>query len=178
MARQRTDTRARIRAVALELFVEKGFEKASLREIAERLGITKAALYYHFPSKTDLLRELVQPMIDDVTALVEAAERAGGADAHRFLADYFDAVARNRTVFMALINDISVLGRLGLVPELLRWRDRMQDVLVGSDASPMDAARVTVAVGGLQDAALLLTGDHVAEVRAAAVAAAHRALTP
>ena len=41
-------TRQRIQAVALELFTEQGYEKTSLREIAERLNVTKAALYYHF----------------------------------------------------------------------------------------------------------------------------------
>ena len=52
---ERTDTRERILDVALDLFVEKGFDQTSLREIAEQLGVTKAALYYHFPSKGDIL---------------------------------------------------------------------------------------------------------------------------
>src|SRR5215470_13688163 len=38
------DTRTRIQRVALELFTEHGYEATSLREIAERLGVTKAAL--------------------------------------------------------------------------------------------------------------------------------------
>ena len=46
--RTRSDTRARIQRVALELFAEQGYDKTSLREIAERLDVTKAALYYHF----------------------------------------------------------------------------------------------------------------------------------
>jgi AcrR family transcriptional regulator len=50
-----TDTRQRILDVALELFIEKGYDKTSLREIADQLGVTKAALYYHFPSKQDIL---------------------------------------------------------------------------------------------------------------------------
>ena len=51
-------TRERILDVALELFSEQGYDKASLREIAERLGISKAALYYHFASKADILLAL------------------------------------------------------------------------------------------------------------------------
>ena len=43
-ARSRNDTRARIQQVAVELFTEHGYEGTSLREIAERLGVTKAAL--------------------------------------------------------------------------------------------------------------------------------------
>lgn len=51
-------TRERILNVALDLFTEKGFDGASLREVAERLGVTKAAIYYHFASKDDILMAL------------------------------------------------------------------------------------------------------------------------
>jgi AcrR family transcriptional regulator len=53
-------TRERIQSIALELFAEQGYEKTSLREIAERLGVTKAALYYHFKSKEDIVRSFVE----------------------------------------------------------------------------------------------------------------------
>jgi AcrR family transcriptional regulator len=56
----RGGTRERIQAIALELFAEQGYEKTSLREIAERLGVTKAALYYHFKSKEDIVRSFVE----------------------------------------------------------------------------------------------------------------------
>src|SRR6478735_6198571 len=58
----RSDTRARIIDVALELFAEHGYEKTSLREIADRLGVTKAALYYHFKTKDDIVRGIVEKM--------------------------------------------------------------------------------------------------------------------
>jgi len=51
-------TRERILDVALDLFTEQGFDGTSLRQIAERLGVTKAALYYHFTSKDDILLAL------------------------------------------------------------------------------------------------------------------------
>ena len=51
-------TRERILDVALELFTAKGYDKTSLREIAERMDFSKAALYYHFPSKGDILLAL------------------------------------------------------------------------------------------------------------------------
>ena len=56
--RPRGVTRERILDVALELFNEQGYEQTSLREIAERVGVTKAALYYHFERKEDILLEL------------------------------------------------------------------------------------------------------------------------
>ncbi|MFF5422204.1 TetR/AcrR family transcriptional regulator [Streptomyces misionensis] len=52
----RGNTRQRIQDVALELFAEQGYEKTSLREIAEHLDVTKAALYYHFKTKEDIMR--------------------------------------------------------------------------------------------------------------------------
>ncbi|MEY9840763.1 TetR/AcrR family transcriptional regulator [Streptacidiphilus sp. EB103A] len=58
----RGDTRARILDIALELFAEHGYDKTSLREIADRLGVTKAALYYHFRTKEDILAGIVDTM--------------------------------------------------------------------------------------------------------------------
>jgi AcrR family transcriptional regulator len=52
---RRGDTRQRIQDVALSLFAEQGYEKTSLREIAEHLHVTKAALYYHFKTKEDIV---------------------------------------------------------------------------------------------------------------------------
>jgi AcrR family transcriptional regulator len=63
-------TRDRILDVALELFTEKGYDATSMREIAERLGITKPALYYHFDSKDDIVRALLADMEQQVDELV------------------------------------------------------------------------------------------------------------
>ncbi|MBO8202650.1 TetR/AcrR family transcriptional regulator [Streptomyces smyrnaeus] len=72
----RGNTRQRIQDVALELFAERGYEKTSLREIAEQLGVTKAALYYHFKTKEDLLTSLFEDMVlgpaDEVIAWAKA----------------------------------------------------------------------------------------------------------
>jgi AcrR family transcriptional regulator len=57
-ALEATSTRERILNIALELFTKKGYDGTSLREIAERLGVTKAAIYYHFSSKDDILMAL------------------------------------------------------------------------------------------------------------------------
>jgi AcrR family transcriptional regulator len=41
---------------AMRMFIEQGYDKTSLREIAEQVGVTKAALYYHFRTKDDIVR--------------------------------------------------------------------------------------------------------------------------
>lgn len=59
---RRGNTRQRIQDVALDLFAEQGYDKTSLREIAERLDVTKAALYYHFKTKEDILEGIFEDM--------------------------------------------------------------------------------------------------------------------
>src|SRR2546421_11749377 len=66
MSERPPGTRSRIQEVALELFTEQGYEATSLREIAERLGVTKAALYYHFKTKEDIVASFME---DRVAAL-------------------------------------------------------------------------------------------------------------
>ena len=69
-------TRERILAVAQDLFTRQGYDKTSLRDIADRLEITKAALYYYFPRKEDILLELhlrLHTLGETVIAELEAA---------------------------------------------------------------------------------------------------------
>ncbi|BCY12128.1 TetR family transcriptional regulator [Actinoplanes sp. L3-i22] len=56
--------------MAIELFTERGYEGTSLREIAERLGITKAALYYHYNSKDEIVLSIFQAHLDAIEELV------------------------------------------------------------------------------------------------------------
>jgi AcrR family transcriptional regulator len=57
-ARQRPGKVAILRA-AVSVMGEDGYEGASMREMAARAGVSVAAIYYHFPSKHDLLREFL-----------------------------------------------------------------------------------------------------------------------
>lgn len=66
---RRTDTRQRIHEVALTVFSERGWDGATLREIAERLRITRPALYYHYKSKEDILTSIHRELacsVDDI----------------------------------------------------------------------------------------------------------------
>jgi AcrR family transcriptional regulator len=74
-AQTKADTRERILDVALDLFTRQGFDGTSLRQIAEELGLTKAALYYHFESKDDILLALHMRLHEfGREALLEMAE--------------------------------------------------------------------------------------------------------
>jgi AcrR family transcriptional regulator len=115
------DTRDRILAVASELFIAQGYNGTSLREIADRLGFTKAALYYHFQSKEEILAALVQPADDLVRSLLDRLEAAdtveGWADALAWVVDqvfewmdFFQLVERNRSAVQAVMGSRAMLG--------------------------------------------------------------------
>jgi AcrR family transcriptional regulator len=110
------DTRERILAVANELFIDQGYEGTSLREIADRLDITKAALYYHFRSKDDILQSLLAPfdvLLGELLQRLEAArDAAAWADALTWVVgqifdhlDFFRLVDRNRHVVESLLEE-------------------------------------------------------------------------
>lgn len=66
-------TREQILDSSLRLFSEKGFARASVRDIAQAAGITDAAIYYHFNSKRDLFEALLDER--GFTAALENLER-------------------------------------------------------------------------------------------------------
>jgi AcrR family transcriptional regulator len=70
---RRTGTRARIHDVALEVFAEHGYERATMQQIADRLGITRPALYYHYRSKEDILARIHDDLAASVDDLIDWA---------------------------------------------------------------------------------------------------------
>jgi AcrR family transcriptional regulator len=171
-----TGTPERIQAAALELFAVHGVQQTSLRAIAERIGITKPALYYHFGSRAELLRSLVQPMIDDVEALLAEDESREDGDARALLARYFDMTVSHRAVSTVMFRDAATVAELDLAPRLLAWRRRLTVLLAGPDATLADQARATVAIGGMGDCIAMFSDRPVTELRPAVVDAACAAL--
>lgn len=53
------ETKAEAQRIALALFTSQGYEATSLRQIAEELNISKASLYYHFPSKEAIVTSVL-----------------------------------------------------------------------------------------------------------------------
>jgi len=148
----RTDTRSRVQKVALELFAEQGYEKTSLREIAERLGVTKPALYYHFPSKEAIVHSFTDDYFTEIDALVEWAKDQPGSDETRreILDRYVGIVLSGSEVFRFLHqNQASVQGMEAGKDRFTRFRGRLDalvDLLAGPDAPLRDRVRATTAV--------------------------------
>ncbi len=60
--------REKIKAVAIDLFYKKGYFATSLSEVANHIGIRKASIYYHYPSKESLLLSILQTTLMDLAA--------------------------------------------------------------------------------------------------------------
>jgi AcrR family transcriptional regulator len=134
------DTRSRLRELALQLFAEQGYEKTSLREIAERLGVTKAALYYYFKSKEDIVASLVEDYMAELDELI-----AWGKDQPRtaetraeIVRRYLRIVANGTAVFRMLHQNQAAVSGLASAKErgaLFKERfDAIIGLLTGPDA--------------------------------------------
>ncbi|WP_054697019.1 TetR/AcrR family transcriptional regulator [Syntrophomonas palmitatica] len=65
------NTKERIREAALSIFANKGYEGATMQEIAEAVGINKASIYNHYKGKEDLFFAVYQDVADDYVKLME-----------------------------------------------------------------------------------------------------------
>ena len=163
----RGDTRERIHSVALELFAEQGYEKTSLREIAERLDVTKAALYYHFKSKEDIVRSFTEDYVaelDELIAWGRAEPRTSGNRA-LILDRYSRIVGRRLGVLRFLEQNQAAVHHLMTEgaqdrKKLFRTQfETLRDLLVEPDAPLRDRVRASVAVVSVGISCLLFEKD-------------------
>lgn len=77
------DTREQLLAAATELVETLGYNAFSYRDLAERVGIRTASIHYHFPTKSDLGRELVAQHRRDNADFLQRVDRAGGSSLER-----------------------------------------------------------------------------------------------
>jgi AcrR family transcriptional regulator len=174
-------TRQRILDVALELFSSHGFAATSTRELSERLGFTKAALYYHFHTKDELLQALVDPVMTELNGVLDrhgaSGRPADAAGRRAVLVDYLAVISAHRRLIGVLVQDPSAAGR----PAMEAGRQfyvRLADLLAAPDR-PVQAeqTRVRFVLGGLHAAVLFADpGDDPGTVRATALAAGYAAL--
>jgi AcrR family transcriptional regulator len=70
-------------AEATKLFAERGYEGASMGDLAERVGLRKASLFHHFPSKDVLYATVLTELMDGVKAAILGAAMSEGSFAER-----------------------------------------------------------------------------------------------
>ena len=150
MSKEEGHTKERIQAAALTLFRERGADRTSLREIAEQLDVTKAALYYHFRTKDELIASLASPFVDGFRELLDAAEQGPDTDmARRLVEGYVDLLFDLRPLVAWLRDDLSVRAHPAVGPVLASEGERLRRLLGGADMSFEEQVRITAALGAL-----------------------------
>jgi len=172
------DTRTRILDIALELFSEHGFDGTTLQQIADRLGFTKAALYYHFRSKDDLLQALVTPAISGLNELVDAHEGLPDTSAHRrqFMEDYLDYMLRHRRLMTYMVSDLATMAHPAIAAGHADRRERVAALLAGEGLDFHEQVRVSMAFSGIVGVISQYPDADTAELREALLEAARALL--
>jgi AcrR family transcriptional regulator len=147
------DTRKRVLDVAMELIAEKGYAATSTREVCERIGFTKAALYYHFKAKEDLLGALVQPLLDAMADLTSGSQvQAAPAARREVVRRYVDLVAVHVDLMRVLYDDPSVRTQPAL-SGVRPFYARLHRLLTGTETpDAVDLARARAAIGAVHGA--------------------------
>lgn len=160
-----SDTRRRIEEEALRLFLNRSFAGASVRDLAHALGLTTAALYYHYPSKDDMLVSVVTPFLSDSASFLGELEAAVEHPSfyRKALEAYYDLIAGHLEVFRLISTDASVRAHPGIAPELGRQSSRFWELLTGGDRSHGRQLRVAAALGALRRPMRLANADLVAD---------------
>jgi AcrR family transcriptional regulator len=174
------DTRTRILETALELFAEHGFDGTTLQQIADRLGFTKAALYYHFRSKDDLLQATVSPAIADLEALLCVHEELPDSPAQRrrFMEDYLDYLLCHRRLIAYMVSDLAIVAHPAIAAGSADRRARMQAMVAGDGLDFHHQVRVTMAFRGIGGVIAQYPDANTAELREALLDAARALLRP
>ncbi|CAM5706925.1 TetR/AcrR family transcriptional regulator [Streptomyces aurantiogriseus] len=145
---RRGNTRQRIQDVALELFAEQGYEKTSLREIAERLEVTKAALYYHFKTKEEIIVSIFTDLTKPIEDLIEwGREQPHTLETkHELVRRYSQALTEAAPLFRFMQENQATIRELQIGDS---FKDRMRglrDIIIDPDAPLTDQVRCVSAL--------------------------------
>jgi AcrR family transcriptional regulator len=144
-------TRGRVEQAALDLFVSRGFSATSLREIAQAVGISVPAIYYHFASKDDLLRSVVDPLLAAADRLLAGLSGSPGPGlARRALEAYYDLIVAHYEIYLLVSSDPAVRSHAEVGPRVAEQAATLLDIVAGPEADHARRLRAAAATGALR----------------------------
>jgi AcrR family transcriptional regulator len=156
-------TRERILDVALDLFTDQGFDATSMREIAERLQISKPAIYHHFASKEEILMALHMRLHEfGKAALARLAGQPVTLELWGSLVDDFlDQMLGQRKIFLMHERNQAALEKLHRKDHATEHDDiqqRFREALTDPSLSLRDRVRMACSLGAVFGG-LLMAGE-------------------
>ncbi|MEU4547557.1 TetR/AcrR family transcriptional regulator [Nonomuraea dietziae] len=150
MARSPSALRGHILDSALQLFATQGYKGASLHDIAQVAGCSKASLLYHFVSKEAILAELLTPAGEGLAALDARLSGLEGEEAaEAAVTGFVDLAMRFRREVKVLFQDIPVLAghpALGAVPAIVA---RLMAAMVEGSTEPKALITAYMVIGAV-----------------------------
>ena len=142
-------TRETILDAAQRLFGERGYDATSLRQIADAVGTTKAAVYYHFPAKEHLLLELSRPWFDSLGMLVTEMRSSGSGDcdAAATLEAYLDVCIAHLSFLNLLARDPATSNHPDIGRRAVTLIEAVKRHIAGDDASDERLVHTSCAIG-------------------------------
>ncbi len=172
-------TRQRLIDLAIELFQQHSIAGTSLQMISDELGLTKSAIYHHFRTRDELLSAVMAPLVADVTALIDAAERhrTPRARADHMLVGYAELAASNRDLISLFTGDPGVAALLRTRPEWSGIVARQMALLADVEPGLGGQVKAALVMSGIASAAGVDYGDiDEATLRDHLIAAGRRTL--
>ena len=150
-ARPRGAGRAQLHEVALRLFARDGVEGTSLQDIADEMGVSKAALYYHYKTKEELVLGVLTPLLDQLSVIVGEARQHRGRQARldAVIGGLVRVVLDSHSWFTVFMSDPYVVRLLPEQPALQRSWAELVDLVTGPDHDDFMRVALLCFVSGL-----------------------------
>jgi AcrR family transcriptional regulator len=141
----------RIARLALDRFRVDGFVGTSIADLAGALGVSKAAIYYHYRSKDTLLHHLVDPLLDAIDACIgdHSTPAPSARTARQLLSAYLAVLLAHREVVPLIATDVAVLNHPTIGPRLRAQNQQLRALLTTADTSVAARLRAEAALGGI-----------------------------
>jgi AcrR family transcriptional regulator len=170
-------TRAILIEAARHLFAEKGYADTGTPEIVAMAGVTRGALYHHFPDKLELFRAVVEAEAEAVAEQIanESMESDSALEAMLDGADaYFEAMSVPGRARLLLLEGPAILGVTAMAEIDRRTgenelRRGLEQMFQGEDSSDIPHSALSAVLSAAFDKAALavVTGEPLAEYKAA-----------
>jgi AcrR family transcriptional regulator len=148
---QRGFARERVIEAALSLFAERGVNGTSLQMIADHLGVRKAAIYYQFHTKDDIVLAVVRPVFDDMERLVRIAESIVSPESRRdaTISGFVELAVRHRRIGSLFYGDAAVISLVQSHQEFEDVADSLRELLIGATHDIGTRVAITMITSGI-----------------------------
>jgi AcrR family transcriptional regulator len=122
------DTKKYIIGTARRLFSKYSYLGVSMSDIAKKLKITKAALYYHYAGKAEIYEKVLDDVFNDLNALIALAmgEKTIDKKLHKLIKNYLDFGIKEKNLITALMLKLSP-GEQKITKQIARLREQIAD---------------------------------------------------